>query len=374
MATKSKTTKSKPKEQPSKKRLPASAVASKTSAKSAKAPALSKRTSRAKSGKAKNKTAAKRSVVQKKRTAATSKKSQSKAKNAKPAASAAKKRKSQSATSSKRTSVKAKPRQKQLFSLPLGRGAKLIISVNVTKPASASKKRRSSAKAKSPAKTLLTSVSKKKDAFVACFLIISGLTGLAYFTKQAIMPASGPLVSSSYPEKKVEAPPVKPSLPPAVPSQLRIPAIQLETPLTSVGLQPDGTLEVPQQYTLAGWYKMSPTPGEIGPSVMVGHYDNAQGTTVFGRLRELIPGQHIEVVREDNQTVKFAVERVEQYSQDNFPTQQVYGNTDTASLRIITCGGNYNYLTQRYSHNTVVYASYVSEPPSVVYHTGSFVF
>jgi hypothetical protein len=155
-------------------------------------------------------------------------------------------------------------------------------------------------------------------------------------------------------------PPAKKAMQPSSPLRLRAPAIQLNTDLTAVGLSRDGSIEVPH-YTKAGWYRLSPTPGEIGPSVIVGHLDNIHGAAVFERLRELSRGQIIEVDRQDGKTAKFVIERVSQYPQQQFPTAEVYGDLNYPGLRIITCGGKFNHRTQRYSNNTIIYASIVPE-------------
>lgn len=143
----------------------------------------------------------------------------------------------------------------------------------------------------------------------------------------------------------------------SIPTYLEIPDIQLSTALIELGKNDDGSLQVPEVYDVAGWYKFSPTPGEVGPSVIAGHVDNYLGPAVFFYLKDLQPGQRISVTREDRTVVNFRVDKVELFEQQAFPTKEVYGNIDHPGLRLITCGGTYNVLTGHYSHNTVVYAS-----------------
>ena len=52
----------------------------------------------------------------------------------------------------------------------------------------------------------------------------------------------------------------------------------------------------------------------------------------------------------------FAVDRVVSYPKDAFPTLEVYGNTDHAALRLITCGGAFDSSTRNYLDNIVVFA------------------
>ena len=127
-----------------------------------------------------------------------------------------------------------------------------------------------------------------------------------------------------------------------------------------VGKLADGTMETPGVLeSITGWYKFSPTPGEIGPSVIVGHVDSYKGPSVFWRLREVKPGDMVQVARADGKVANFKITALKQFDQANFPTQEVYGNVDKAELRLITCGGTFNHKTQHYSENTVVFATLV---------------
>ncbi|MFS8118951.1 MAG: sortase domain-bontaining protein, partial [Microcoleus sp.] len=85
----------------------------------------------------------------------------------------------------------------------------------------------------------------------------------------------------------------------SIPTKLEIPGINLTTDLISLGKNPDGTLATPNRNDVAGWYDLSPTPGEIGPSILVGHVDNYLGPAVFFYLKTLLPGQLIAVTRTD---------------------------------------------------------------------------
>ena len=113
-------------------------------------------------------------------------------------------------------------------------------------------------------------------------------------------------------------------------------------------------------YDRAGWYRYSPTPGVLGPAIIVGHVDSAHGgPSVFFRLGELHPRDLVRVTRHDGTTAVFSVERVQRFAKRAFPTQMVYGNTDHPALRLITCGGPFDRRTGHYLDNVVVTASLV---------------
>ncbi len=158
---------------------------------------------------------------------------------------------------------------------------------------------------------------------------------------------------------------VGPVLSASTPTRVSIPSIGVDSSLMGLGQNADGTVEVPPLgNTPAGWYRESPTPGEVGPAVLLGHVDSGAGPAVFFRLGEVAPGDEVSVIREDGTVAVFAVERVEQYGKADFPSLTVYGNTDNAQLRLITCGGVFDRSVGHYVDNIVVYASLVSSHPA----------
>jgi LPXTG-site transpeptidase (sortase) family protein len=149
-------------------------------------------------------------------------------------------------------------------------------------------------------------------------------------------------------------------LPPSEPVSIRIPSIGVSAdPVVDLGLDDEGAMEVPADPALTGWYTGSPTPGEYGPSVLAGHVTWNGAESVFFRLGDMRPGDRVEVDREDGTTAVFEVTDIEQYPKDEFPTLEVYGNTDGSTLRLITCGGDYRADESFYTDNVVVYAELV---------------
>jgi hypothetical protein len=140
------------------------------------------------------------------------------------------------------------------------------------------------------------------------------------------------------------------------PRELRIPAIGVASPLVPLGRAEDGTLEVPADYAVAGWFRPGPEPGEPGAAVVAGHVDSRTGPAVFARLADLRPGDTVEVAYPAG-VARFRVDRLAQYPKAGFPTGEVYGQTPAASLRLITCSGPFDWSTRHYRDNLVVYAS-----------------
>ena len=148
----------------------------------------------------------------------------------------------------------------------------------------------------------------------------------------------------------------------STPTRLQIPAIGVDTDLMPLGLTGEGALEVPPAGFPAGWYTGAPTPGELGPAVIIGHID-WNGPGVFFKLRTLTPGAEVAVTREDGSVAMFAVTEVSEFGKADFPTELVYGGLDYAGLRLITCGGTFNRKTGHYEDNIVAFAALVSSTP-----------
>jgi len=144
------------------------------------------------------------------------------------------------------------------------------------------------------------------------------------------------------------------------PVRVRIPTIEVDSGLVDLGLNDDRTLEVPQDFAIAGWYTGRSVPGEVGPGVIVGHVDSAaDGPAVFFELRQLEPGDVVTVERSDGSVAQFQVTHTQLVDKDAFPTEQVYGPTDQPTLRLITCGGSFDQGVRSYEGNIIVFAEHV---------------
>ncbi len=145
----------------------------------------------------------------------------------------------------------------------------------------------------------------------------------------------------------------------STPVELSIPAISLSVSLSTLGLNADGTVQVPTDIQQPGWYRLGPTPGQLGSAVILGHVDSYQGPAVFFQLRTLVAGDQIDVGLADGVTAVFQVTSVAMYSKLAFPDQQVYGSHRYSALQLVTCGGVFDSQTGHYLSNIVVYSSLV---------------
>jgi LPXTG-site transpeptidase (sortase) family protein len=203
-------------------------------------------------------------------------------------------------------------------------------------------------------------------ALAAGLLVIAGGTTGLLLTRHstpAMRPVAAGVGALPAPTGPIVAPPQSTSPKPvAAPVSLTIPLIGVQTKLLKLGLTSSGTLQVPTlaMAGVAGWYTGSPRPGSIGSAIIVGHVDTHGGPAVFDRLDQLTRGDKIYVKRADGTLVEFRVTSLQTYPKDHFPTEDVYGPVPDPELRLITCGGTFDYTTGHYLSNFVVYATEVS--------------
>jgi hypothetical protein len=149
----------------------------------------------------------------------------------------------------------------------------------------------------------------------------------------------------------------------STPVQLSVPAIALDVSLSTLGLNPNGTVEVPTDIQQPGWYRLGPSPGQDGSAVILGHVDSYQGPAVFFKLRSLVAGDLLDVSLADGASAQFKVTSVATYLKSGFPDQQVYGGHGYSALQLVTCGGTFDTQTGHYLSNIVVYSTLVALTP-----------
>ena len=218
---------------------------------------------------------------------------------------------------------------------------------------------------------------------VAVVLLLTGAglltVGLLGNQNSLAAPAAAPhLASPPSAVNTTPAPPATgPATPPAtgsatlsgalarsVPVALRIPAIGVAVSLSTLGLNPDRTVQVPTNYQEPGWFRLGPSPGQVGSAVILGHVDDRRGPAVFFRLRSLKAGDTVEVSLADGVVARFEVTTVATYLKKQFPAQQVYASHGYSALQLVTCGGQFDKRAGSYLSNVVAYTTLVSTTPA----------
>lgn len=162
---------------------------------------------------------------------------------------------------------------------------------------------------------------------------------------------------------------------PVRPSTIRIPKIGVMSTLEPLGLTEAGELAVPpvDKPEQAGWYAGADPdvdgdevmPGSTGSAVVVAHVDGVingkRGQPgLFFRLHELVPGDEVEIERDDGVTLKFVVTEMQRYPKNAFDHEAVYKRNDKPRLNLVTCTGDFgNIQPGHYDENLVVYTELV---------------
>jgi hypothetical protein len=145
------------------------------------------------------------------------------------------------------------------------------------------------------------------------------------------------------------------TLPPEVPpTALAINDLGIAQGVLPVGLNDDGTMEVPHVSDI-GWYLHGATPGRPGATVLVAHVWWGDTAGPFHRLGTLEPGAHIDVGGNGDTVHEYVVVERTMYDKDSLPAD-LWRKSGPETLVLITCGGEFNKTTRRYKQNIVVYA------------------
>lgn len=141
--------------------------------------------------------------------------------------------------------------------------------------------------------------------------------------------------------------------------RLTIPTIKLDATIQKVGTNQAGNMNVPSSYEAVGWLNTSARPGATGNTVLSGHFSaDGKKTAVFDKLHTVTAGDVIRIADNatDTQAV-YTVTKIAKYERNNAPLPDIFGDSATKNLRLITCAGTWEKTHKDYTHRLVVYAT-----------------
>ncbi len=142
-----------------------------------------------------------------------------------------------------------------------------------------------------------------------------------------------------------------------LPIGIKIPAINLDAAVESVGLTSGGAVDVPKDVNNAAWFNLGPRPGENGTAIIDGHYGvNKNKFSAFDNLYKLRPGDKIYIQDSEGQTITFVVTKNRRYDPKADATSVFNSGTDGAHLNLITCEGDWSNASKGYTERLVVFA------------------
>ncbi|MFW7414677.1 class F sortase [Demequina sp. SO4-18] len=148
------------------------------------------------------------------------------------------------------------------------------------------------------------------------------------------------------------------------PERLVVDSLGIDMPVTDVGLEADGAMEIPESAATAGWYRYGPAPGgQAGNAVLAAHVDDAViGLGPFSRLLDVDEGARIVVDSADGSQIAYEVSNVEKTDKREVDMGLVFDRAGPSQLVLVTCGGRFDWDTGHYEDNVVVYATPIDQP------------
>ncbi|MDE0572311.1 class F sortase [Demequina sp. B12] len=157
-------------------------------------------------------------------------------------------------------------------------------------------------------------------------------------------------IQSSDPQDQPQAAPVD------EPASVTVPSLDIAMTVDAVGVERDGTMEIPQDADVAGWYKFGPAPLEPGNTVMAAHVDDPDGLGPFGRLPQIAVGAGVTVTTASGLTITYEVTEVEQTDKRDVDLAAVFANSGDSQVVLVTCGGRWDAGRGHYDDNVIVTA------------------
>jgi len=147
------------------------------------------------------------------------------------------------------------------------------------------------------------------------------------------------------------------------PKRIIIDSLDLKIDIVSVGVDPNGYLETPKDWGVAGWYKNSARPSESGNMLIDGHYDNSYGNpAAFWKLKNLKPGDKVSILDSYGRSYDYTVvNSYYVYINDPARLKVLESSGNIPALTLITCGGVWNAAKQTYNERLVVGAELVQK-------------
>lgn len=203
--------------------------------------------------------------------------------------------------------------------------------------------------------------------FRRIFLVLAAVCGLYTSVLAVTHLTAAPQkheVTQVYDKKRVAHIVAKPlpkmSLDPAPPTKLAIGSIGLQADISPVGRDANGNMDDPSSSGQAVWYQYGYLPGALGSSVIAGHYVYHSKPALFYALKDVKIGDSVTITNEHNHVLEFKVVASTSLAA-TAPTDELFGKSDKALLRLITCHGTWDKAAQQYTERLVVTTEFVRE-------------
>ncbi|WP_368503811.1 class F sortase [Alkalihalophilus sp. As8PL] len=145
-----------------------------------------------------------------------------------------------------------------------------------------------------------------------------------------------------------------------IPTHISIPKIEVEAPISEMGLNEKHQMDVPEDPFEVGWFNRGTKPGNQGHAVLAGHVDSRTGPAIFFDLDELSIGDHVELSGANGEQLTFSVINTAVYPYDDAPIEAIFGYTSAKRINLITCTGEFDRVERTHRERLVVTAELIN--------------
>lgn len=142
------------------------------------------------------------------------------------------------------------------------------------------------------------------------------------------------------------------------PVQLSIPSLSVDMPVTEVGVEESGQMELPVDPAVAGWYRYGADAKSTSGRILIAAHVDAIDYPIgpLARLRDVPAGETVSVTAADGTTREFVIQSLTYYEKSALPSDDLFARGGPSALVIITCGGPFDSNTGHYRDNVVAVA------------------
>jgi LPXTG-site transpeptidase (sortase) family protein len=182
-----------------------------------------------------------------------------------------------------------------------------------------------------------------------------GVHGLWQFKRETSDAPAPVAFSTSNPSEDIISQNSEYTVSPDRPRRITLPTIGVEGFVQQVGVDKNGSVDVPTNINLAGWFTNSSKPGDAGVSLIDGHVSGKFHPGIFKNLESLKVGDRYEVEFGDLSRRQFEVVSVQSYSVNDVTKHMLEHSPEIKKqLNLITCSGRFDNKTQQYGSRTLV--------------------
>jgi sortase (surface protein transpeptidase) len=147
----------------------------------------------------------------------------------------------------------------------------------------------------------------------------------------------------------------------SVPVAIDIPRIGTHAQVVPLGEDDDGSMQAPTDPDTVGWYELGAGIGAPGNALLDGHVDWGGRLRVFGRLRQLEPGDEVRITDASGSVFSYAVDWTRLYQAAGAPLDEIFEQGPAEEITLITCGGQFDTSSHMYLARWVVRAHRVED-------------